>query len=241
MKMPEKLKQALEWLRLIEILLLIGGIAIAVAAYLLDQNNRRDQRIISGWQLLLEEAPGASGKDIALNFLYGQGANAGKQGFFGIDLSYEKHGGPVYLQNVDLYDEETGFGAYAPMSSFAGVVLSGADLRNTTFAHSCLFRTELANAKLDGADLSFADLTYSNLSGVDISSAKLEGANLSGTNMKTTRGLEQSQLDGAHYCEAFGPPTLPDEELSVPSRATCDTSQGCKWSDVWPEPWSAAE
>lgn len=237
MKMPRKIKEAFEWLRPIEFLLLAIGVAIAGITYRLEEDERHDRRIIAGWQLLSEEAAGASGKDMALNFLYEQGVLAGKRALFGLNLSFVKHGAPVYLQGLDLYDEDSDSGVYAPMSSFAGAILQGADLRKTKLQHSCFYRTELSKTKLGGADFANADLTYSLLADADMSGAKLTNANLSGAHMKDAKGLVQSQLAEAYYCEAFGKPSLPAGR-SVPSRTDCDTSQGCKWSHVMPRPMS---
>ena len=231
----EKLKKAFEWLRPIEFFLLVIGIAYGVIAYYGEEDDRRDRRLIAGWQLISEQAPGSSGKDLALNYLFGKLDAEDTQALVAIDLSAKRHGGPVYLQNLELYNEDEEFGAYLPLSSFAGAILQGADLRSVQFHQACLYHTELGGANLVGTDFSYADLTRARLSNADMSDATLANANLSGAHMKTTRGLEQSQLDKAYYCETFEKPSLPDG-LSVPSRADCDTSEGCKWSGVTPQP-----
>lgn len=230
-----KLKQVFFWLRPIEFLLIVAGIVFATITYYIERDDRRDRRLIAGWQLLAQKSPGSSGKDLALNFLYDKGELGNNQALFGIDLSFVRHGAPVYLQNLDLYDEETDFGAYAPHSSFAGAILQGADLRRMTLTHSCFYKAEFGQAKLARTDFSNANLIYARLNKADMTDAKLENANLSGAIMNTTTGLEQSQLDEAYYCEAFGKPSLP-EGLSVPSRSDCKLSEGCKWSEVWPKP-----
>ena len=221
------IKKFINWLRPIEFLVVVIGFVIAVITFYQEADDRSMQRLIAGWQLLSEAAPGSSGKHQALLFLH-----ENKEPLVAVNLSFVRHGAPVYLQSIDLFDENTGRGVYLPLSSFAGAILQSADLRNSSFFHSCLYKTELGNAKLTGSDFTKADLTSANLWKADMTDVKLVDTNLSGAAMKEAKQITQKQLDQAYYCDPFGPPTLDDELNPPPKRELCTPAQGCDWSRV---------
>ena len=214
------------WLRPLEFFLVLVGVTIAVVTFLLEADDRREQRLIAGWQLLSEKTPGASGKRRALMYLH-----QNNEPLVAVNLSFVRHGAPVYLQSLDLFDEETERGVFFSLSSFAGAILQGADLRKSTFENSCLYRTEFGSAKLAGSDFSYADLTYANLRDAEMADAILLGANLSGAAMEGATGLTQHQLDKAYYCMPYGPPSVPCN-LKPPPEKRCVIAQGCAWSEV---------
>ena len=216
-----------DWVRPFEIVLVVAGLTLAAIAYLSDSQERKNQRLVAGWQLLSEKAPGASGKIRAINYL-----QENNESLVAINLSYERHGAPVFLQGIDVYNEVTKTGIDFRMASFAGAIMEGADLRKSDFSLSCLYRTELGNAKLIKARLTNADLTGANLWGADLTGADLTGANLSGTHINEHTKIEQSQLDQARYCPAAGKPVFHSVDLEAPKNKSCNPVPGCQWSNV---------
>lgn len=203
-----------------------------------ESEDRRNQRLVAAWQLLTEVSPGASGKDRALNYLHANEERVPHIQFPLplIDLSFERHGAPVYLQDVDIYDERFDKGADFRMASFAGAVLRDADLRKSAFFQACLYKTELTKAKLTGSSFIGADLRQALLSEAVLTDVVLKDADLSGAHMRQSIGLTQEQLDQAYYCKDYGRPNLP-EGLQPPPSKICRTdvrsnAQGCLWSRV---------
>ena len=212
------------WHRPVEFFIVVAGFLVAAVTFHLEQEERRNQRLVAGWQLLSERAPGASGKKRALLYLL-----ENQESLVAINLSYKRHGAPVYLQNLDVYNEETDRGADFRLSSFAGAIMENSDLRKSDFSLSCLQNAELGNSRLMGSTFLNADLTSANLWGADMTGAKISGANLSGAHMEKTRGLTQEQIDTARFCPSSGRPNLP-EGLTAPRTQDCKPAQGCSWS-----------
>ena len=216
-----------DWLQPFEIVLVVAGLIVAAIAYFSDSEERRNQRLVAGWQLLSEKAPGASGKKRAIYYLQ---ENA--ESLVAINLSYTRHGAPVFLQGLDVYNEDTKRGTDFRMASFAGAILNRADLRASDFSLACLYRTELGKAKLVGSTLVSADLTGANLWDADLTGADLTGANLSGTHINEHTKITQPQIDSARYCPAVGKPSFSSVELEAPTTESCIQVPGCQWSRV---------
>ncbi len=212
------------WHRPVEFFIVVAGFLVAAITFYVETEERRNQRLVAGWQLLSERAPGASGKKRALLYLL-----ENNESLVAINLSYKRHGAPVYLQELDVYNEETGRGADFRLASFAGAILNRADLRNSDFSLSCLQNTELGHALLMGTKFNNSDLTRANLSYADMTDSNLSGANLSGAHMQFTKGLTQEQIDTASFCRSYGPPNLPDG-LTAPQNQRCIPTPGCTWS-----------
>ena len=223
-------------LRPAELVILVIGFAIATITFLLEADDRKNQRLADAWLLVLERAPGVSGKIHALQWLHDS-----NESMFGLDMSFVAHGGPVFLQKIDLYDETSQRGAALPFSSLAGAVLNMADLRNASLENACLYFANLSNAKLNGANLTHADLNCAILHETNLTDVDFTNANLSSTDMKTSIGLEEKQLAAAFFCDEDGDsPKLPSGIYPPPKR-TCGkgtesradtTAKGCLWSGV---------
>ena len=216
--------------RSVEFAILVLGFFLAALTFYLESEDRQNQRLVNAWQIVLESAPGASGKVPALEFLYSK-----KQPMFGLDLSHVKHGHPVYLRDLDFCDKPSCYRAYLPHSSFAGAIVDNAKLRKSIFVNSCLYLTNLTGSDLREGDFSDADLSRAILDSTDLKDAEFDGANLSGTSFRSSKNLTQVQLDSAFYCDTDGgKPALPDgEEFDPPPRRhQCKTSEGCLWSGV---------
>ena len=215
--------------RSVELAILVASLVYLILTYNSEIKERQNQRLVNAWQIALEEAPGSSGKSPALQYLYAQ-----KQPMFGLNMSYVKHGHPVFLRNLDLFDEQQGLsGAYLPHSSFAGAIMYDADLRKANLTNACLYKANLRHADLTEANLSRADLSGAILSHANLKDAKFIDANVSGTHMQCSTNLRQTQLDDAYYCtESGGRPALPAGMDPPPLRTNCSTSEGCRWSGV---------
>ena len=213
-----------DWHRPAEFFIVVAGFLVGAVTFYLEQEERRNQRLVAGWQLLSEKAPGASGKKRALLYLL-----ENQESLVAINLSYKRHGAPVYLQHLEVYNEETDQGADFRLSSFAGAIMANSDLRNSDFSMSCLQFTELGKSKLMGSKFVDADLTNANLNGADMTGANISGANLTRALMQTTKGLTQEQIDTARFCPSYLPPRLPDG-LTAPRTQDCEPVQSCSWS-----------
>lgn len=229
-RMSATLKSSRFW-RVVEFMAVIVGVVIAVVTFYRESEDRQNQRLVAGWQLLTEVSPGASGKKRALQYLHGNG-----ESLVAVNLSFVRHDAPVYLQGTDLYDEKSGKGTDFRLASLAGAILQGADLRNSDFSLGCLYKTEFGGAKLAGSRFIDADLRQANFWTADLTDVVLERADLSGTHMQLSKGLTQGQLDKAYFCEGYGPPDIP-EGLKLPPSRTCNldvlsNAQGCLWSQV---------
>ena len=191
--MFESSKQfAKKWHRPIEFSLFVIGFIIATIAFLFDLSERQEQRLVSGWHLLAERAPGASGKKRAINYLL-----TNNESLVAINLSHKRHGAPVYLMALDVYDENENKGADFRLSSFAGAIMRDSDLRKSDFSFSCLRNAELGGALFHDSKFNNADLTRANLWEADLSGADFSGAILSETHMERSVGLTQQQIDVA--------------------------------------------
>ena len=221
----------LDWLRPIEFILVVVGLIIAIVTFLVESEDRQNQRLVAGWQLLTETSPGASGKRRALQYLHGNG-----ESLVAINLSFVRHDAPVYLQGTDLYDEESGKGIDFRLASLAGAILQGADLRNSDFSLGCLYKTEFGGAKLAESRFINADLRQANLWDADLTDVVLENADLSGAHLERSKGLTQEQLNKAYFCQDYGPPDIPEGLKPPPSRPcpsdSLSNAQGCLWSQV---------
>ena len=229
-RMSNTLKSSRFW-RVVEFMAVIVGVIIALVTFYRESEDRQNQRLVAGWQLLTEVSPGASGKKRALQYLHENG-----ESLVAVNLSFKRHGAPVYLQGTDLYDEKSGKGTDFRLASLAGAILEGADLRNSDFSLGCLYKTAFEGAKLAESRFINADLRQANLRDADLTGVVLENADLSGTQMERSKGLTQEQLGEAYFCEGYSPPGVPEGLKPPPSRdcslGVPSNAQGCLWSQV---------
>ncbi len=187
------------------------------------EEDRRQARIVSAWQLLTTKAPGNSGKAEALEYL-----NKLNVPLIGIDLSTESGTG-VYVGSLKLP------GAYLYGTNFSAAFMQGADLhrsdltevifrdadlmdadlsmaqmQNANFENAMMWRTDLNGAIIINTDLSSAKLQLANMSGVNLFSSNLDNANLSGANLENAdlshvslngTNLESANLQGANLSD----------------------------------------
>ena len=211
--------------RTIEFLVVVFGFIIVVTTFFLEQSERRDQWLVNAWQIVDKRAPGASGKITAIHYLVRNSAP-----LIHLNFSRYRHGAPVYLEKLDIFDEDLDLGAWLPQSSFWGSIMDGSDLRKAQFRDGCFRETALTGSRLEGADFQIADLSGAILKQANVANAKFNGANLSGTDLRSAIGLTQQQLDSAFFCEQDGGPPLLSPELRSPQERACRKSQGCSWS-----------
>ena len=216
-----------DWIQPFEIVLVVAGLIVAAIAYFSDSEERRNQRLVASWQLLSEKAPGASGKKRAIDYL-----RENEQSLVAINLSYTRHGAPVFLQELNVYNENTKRGTDFRMASFAGAIMNRADLRGSDFSLACFYRTELGKAKLAESKLVGADLTGANLWDADLTGADLTNANLSGAHINEHTKVTQPQIDKARYCPSVGEPIFSSVRLVAPTTKSCNPVPGCQWSGV---------
>ena len=170
------------------------ALTLSTAAFLLDYNDRVEERTVRAWQLLTTPAPGNSGKIQALEYLNREdGLICGewtrplqvwreewvkteclltlkaRTPLVGIDLSSGNNGTP------DNPNDDPQ-GAYLLGVNLNGANLRGADLRNVSLTHAELFLADLSAANLRGADLTDAILRGAVLTDADLTDADLSGA-----------------------------------------------------------------
>ena len=162
---------------------------LAVFTYWSDLQGRVEDGTVQAWELLLQSAPGSSGKAEALELLN----NADGIGCLTRNFCLWKWRGPADLVGIKLgpwYGEDKG-------DLYGRVFLQGVQLPDAN-----LVEANFQGAILDGADLSGADLRgaifdRADLIGADLTGADLNGADLSGADLTNVVGLTQEQLDGA--------------------------------------------
>ncbi|MGF1563248.1 MAG: pentapeptide repeat-containing protein [Geminicoccaceae bacterium] len=193
------------------------GILLAVVAFSIDYEDRRQDRIdrreeridrqaervareegrrVNAWQLLTTPASGNSGKIHALDYLNDQDVP-----LVGIDLSPPEpdNGTPdnpdddpqgAYLRDVKLP------GAVLRSAKLSRADLSGADLRFASLSGANLHRANLWGADLSDANLSGANLSGANLLGANLLGATLYSADLTGAGLLDS-DLSDADLSGA--------------------------------------------
>lgn len=178
------------------------GLVFAVGLFLNELKERQEDRIVQAWQLITAPAPGNSGKREALEYLNSRSlclpiglqlpiyGNCWKErvSLTGIDLSSQRHGGSVYLENINLE------GANLENANLSGTYLLAANLQR-----SRLTGTDLSNAQLTGVDFSQAhiveaDLTRAVLISTEFRGARIVMSNLTETFFTTARTREATLL-----------------------------------------------
>ncbi len=156
------------------------GLLIAVIVFIVEVNDRTEQRIFEAWQVVNDGKGSQSGVvRLALERLH-------KEGFSLSGINVEKTNLlRVELNKVDLIN-----------ANLSGADLSDANLSRADLGGAKLISTNLTFAKLSRANLSGANLSGANLSGANLSVANLSLANLSGAN------LSLADLSGAYFIGA---------------------------------------
>ncbi len=212
-------------------------VGLAIWAVHLSWQANREARIVSAWDILVQPAPGNSGKTEAIETLL-----KSRQVLRGIDLSCEMHavrgsfptrpepavddpnaavsneftcpeGKAVWLQGLEV-----------PDADLRDADFSDADLRDADFSDADLWEADLTGADLQNgdfgkasllsADLSGANLTIANLSDAVLSIANLSGANLTAANLSDARVIAADLTDADLRDADFGGTLLSYTNLS---------------------------
>jgi uncharacterized protein YjbI with pentapeptide repeats len=159
----------------------VGGAVLALiglVAFLLDLQNREEERVNRAWSLVAAakvEGTGNVGLIEALETLASRG----------IDLSQVKLPG-AYLVRVRL----------------RGAMLYMANLSEANLRRAVLNQAKLGDADLRGADLHWADLSDADLVGADLRKASLVVADLRGANLIKAK-LGDADLRGVDLIGAY--------------------------------------
>ena len=156
----------------------------------LSREANEHARIVSAWEILMQPAPGNSGKKDAIETLI-----EGDQTLSRIDMSCARHagGGVISTQEDDTFfcprrkevwlQKMNAAGADLSFADLSDVDLSEADLSDANLRGAYLSDANLRGAYLREANLLAADLRDVNLRRAYLRDAKLQGANLSNADL----------------------------------------------------------
>ena len=188
-----RIRQLLISWRGFEVIAAVIAIILAAAAAIYAYEANEHARLTSAWEILVQPAPGNSGKKDALETLHGFGAT-----LIGIDLSCQTH---ASLPSADTECPEwKGVwleGVTIPNADLRQADLSGASLRRADLSGAFLRRADLSGASLENIDLSGAYLWGTDLSGASLWGTDLSGASLWGADLSGGADLGGADLSGA--------------------------------------------
>ncbi len=171
------------------VLVAATGLLIASFAFLLDLNDRTEERTVRAWQVVTTPACGNSGKREALEYL-----NSGKYEWWpdwvhwpfkkrteliGLNLSRDPMcSTDTYLQRVNLY-----------RAKLDQARLSSVDLSSAILTEASMVKVNLTGASLSEASLLRASMVRANLTEVNMQRTKLIAADLSRANLYLSNGF----------------------------------------------------
>ena len=181
-------------------LLAICATCFGVVSWMMEADNRRQERNARSWSIVTAQSSGNSGKIEALENLAGQDIPLD-----GIDLSCKRMSG-------DWHDGEK---TCERQTYLEDIDLMGASLDSVNLSGSYLVNANLSGTKLNYARLEGASLYGANFAKAEISAASFEGAFIAGADFTGAVGIADADFKDVWAFEAALPKGLSGIEVVV--------------------------
>ncbi len=178
----------------------ICATCFGVVAWMMESDNRRQERNARAWAIVTTQAPGNSGKAEALEYLASQDIPLD-----GIDISCARMGGE--WDQIELTCERQ---IYAE-----GLQLVGASLDSVNFSGTYLVNADFSNATLNYAKFEGASLLHTSFENASLTDARFNGAFIADADFSGAKDIPLADFTDSWTIEGSLPKGLAGIEVLV--------------------------